>query len=150
MPPGTDAGRGLQSCRTRRSNRPSRTIGWSEASTLRWCAIAAPSLPKTPLWKKGGHLQVPQRRSVEGVSQRRITLSLLKAELLVRAWAVEDHVAGAKAEYRRKLRAANGVRLEVAEHLRRLACNRVAGDTSRFAEEEQRTALSAGRRSSLR
>ena len=102
--------------------------------------------PKGPVVEIGrGYFQVTQRRGAEGVPQRSITLRLLVAKILVLASSVEDHVACADAEHRYELRAADTARLEVAKHLIGLARNRVAGNTSGFAEKKQRTSFLAQR-----
>ncbi len=87
------------------------------------------------------HLQIAERCGAEHVTQSRIALRLLEAEVFVLARAVEDHVARPDAEQRRKLWAADSVRLEVAEHLVRVAGHGVAADAACLTEKEQRAAL---------
>jgi hypothetical protein len=87
------------------------------------------------------HLQVAQRRGAKGIPQRGIALRLLEPEVLILAGTIEDRVAGAKAENRRDLGAADAVRREVAEHLVRRTSDRVALDAPGSAEKKQGAAL---------
>src|SRR5215468_8168636 len=89
--------------------------------------------------------QVPQRTRPEGVPIHLIARRLLEAEVFVLPRTVVDHVARADAEYRRELWAADPVVFEVAEHLVRLAGNRMTGHAVRLAEKQQRAMLFAGR-----
>src|SRR5262249_49089455 len=85
------------------------------------------------------------RAGPEGVPIRLIARGLLEAEVFVLARTVVDHVARADAEYRRELRAADPVVLEIAEHLVRLAGDRMTGHAVRLAEKHQRAMLFASR-----
>src|SRR5262245_53364570 len=97
------------------------------------------SLQRTecPIMKKGrSYLQVTQRRGAESISQRGIPFGLLKAEIFVLTWAIENHIACAEAKHRRDVGATNAVGLEVAEHLIRLTSNRMTGHAVRLSEEK--------------
>src|SRR5437763_9746363 len=84
---------------------------------------------------------VTQRRAAELVAIGRIARDLLQAKVLVLTRSIEQHVALADTEFRRDLRHANRVHLEVAEHFVRLAADRMALTTASLAEEDECTAL---------
>src|SRR6266480_1956568 len=69
---------------------------------------------------------VTQRRTAELVAIDPIPRDLLQAKVLVLTRSIEQHVALADAEFRRDLRHADRVHLEVAEHFIRLATDRMA------------------------
>src|SRR5690348_4360442 len=84
---------------------------------------------------------VAQRRAAEFVAIGRIPGDLLQAKVLVLARSIEYHVALAQAEFRRDLRHADRVHLEVAEHLIRFAGDRMALTAPSLAEEDKRATL---------
>src|SRR5258705_5891434 len=84
---------------------------------------------------------VAQRRAAELVAIGRIPRDLLQAKILVLTRSIERHVALAGAELRRDLRHADHVHLEVAEHLIRVAFDRMALTAPSLSEEEERTTL---------
>ena len=55
--------------------------------------------------------------------------------------SIEQHVALADTEFRRDLRHADHVHLEVAEHFIRLATDRMASTAPSLAEEDERATL---------
>src|SRR5947208_10238167 len=85
--------------------------------------------------------RVAQRRAAELVAIGRIARDLLQAKVLVLTRSIEQHVALADTEFRRDLRHANRVHLEVAEHFVRLATDRMALIAPSLAEEDERTTL---------
>src|SRR5882724_7222686 len=89
------------------------------------------------------HLQgsVAQWRAAELVAIGRIPRDLLQAKVLVLTRSIEHHVALTDAEFRRDLRHADHAHLEVAEHLIRVAFDRMALTASSLAEEDERTTL---------
>src|SRR5437868_11696446 len=90
-----------------------------------------------------GRLQrgVTQRRAAELVAIGRIRRDLLQAKVLVVTRSIEQHVALADTEFRRDLRHADHVHLEVAEHFIRLASDRMALIAPSLAEENERATL---------
>src|SRR5262245_26534312 len=84
---------------------------------------------------------VPQRRAAELVAIVHIPGDLLQAKVLVLTRSIEYHVARAEAEFRRDLRHADYVHLEVAEHLIRVAFDRMALTAPALAEEDERPTL---------
>src|SRR5947208_3522703 len=84
---------------------------------------------------------VTQRRAAELVAIGRIPRDLLQAKVLVLTRSIEQHVALADTEFRRNLRHADHVHLEVAEHFIRVATDRMALTAPSLAEEDERTTL---------
>src|SRR4029453_16523031 len=84
---------------------------------------------------------VTQRRAAELVAIGSIPRDLLQAKVLVLTRSIEKPVALADTEFRRDLRHADHVHLEVAEHFIRLATDRMALTAPSLAEEDERTTL---------
>src|SRR5438552_7668572 len=82
---------------------------------------------------------VSQRRAAELVAIGRIRRDLLQAKVLVVTRSIEQHVALADTEFRRDLRHADHVHLEVAEHFIRVATDRMALTAPSLAVEAERT-----------
>src|SRR6188508_701470 len=84
---------------------------------------------------------VAQRRAAKLIAIVHVSGDLLQAKILVLTRSIEHHVARAKAEFRRDLRHADHVHFEVAEHLIRVACDRMALTAPALAEEDERPTL---------
>src|SRR5439155_9088603 len=84
---------------------------------------------------------VTQRRAAELVAILRIPRDLFQAKVLVSTRSIEQHVALGYTEFRRDLRHADHVHLEVAEHFIRLAANRMALTATSLAEEDEGASL---------
>src|ERR1043166_6534269 len=91
--------------------------------------------------ERGLQRRIAQRRAAELVAVGRIPRDLLQAEILVLTRSIKHDVAFADTEFRRDLRHADHMHLEVAEHFIRVAVHRMALTAPSLAEEDERAPL---------